>query len=58
MSTHDAWHYILPNKQGAGTLCGEQLATEKQAKEWLARQHHCKPEEINVKRAGEEDVLL
>ena len=56
MNNHQtAWHYNTAN--GAkGTLVGSDIRTEGEARAWIARQHRCEPEEVNIKAAGEEWV--
>lgn len=49
--TAKAWHYSLPNGK-SGTLVGEGIESEEQAREWIARQHRERQEDVNVKFAG------
>lgn len=49
--TAKAWHYNLPNGK-SGTLVGEGIESEEQAREWIARQHGARQEDVNVVVAG------
>ena len=48
-----AWHYITPQGD-KGTLVGSDVRTEQEAREWIARQHRCKPDEVKLRKAGED----